>query len=723
MVHAQKYVARTLEGLGTNRASTAWGFVAASVALLLNGCGGGGGSAAVPGPTSTTAAASCTTAENIQAHQRQPLSLNSSAPTSTTYTITSNPSNLPVQIDGSSVGLTPQTFVPSFQTSVHTVVITSGANSVQYCVSQNASPARTIFYNATADTIGSLSNVSTSSVSRRSTANSAASFVRTLKARAVTKVHRAVYADDRLVVNYHRASVSASSRSVSAIEQQAGVRTAENLGPLNTSILSRVVHFSPGQNLDQARQKLLQDPTVASVEKVQLRYPLAVTPVTPNDPDFTGDDLTQWYLYQIQAPYGWGITTGSSAVHIAVVDTGYDTHASELANKVSFSESIINGTVDTSSTAAQDTDGHGTNVSGIAAAQTNNNVGVAGVGYNVMLQEYRIFTPVTVSNGVAQNGSAATSDEAMAIYAAVSNGAKVISLSLGGDPSAGIDATEYNAVEYAISKGVVVVAAAGNEQQNLLDDPASYPGVIAVGASALDDSTASQVRSSATEYVASYSNSGPGLALVAPGGDPSSDNDADPLHWITNLSTTTPGDPSEMCSDPTVCLSRFAGTSQATPQVAAAAALLFSLNSGLSPSQIRTILMNNADDINDTRQGAGRLNIARALSAVGGTAFSVPAYSNFVAFAYTTGGSATPNIIDVTYPHGVPVASSGSFRVSDIPSTATTYRIAVWADTNGDGIIDSGDFIGVSDMCSAGATCPSVARLTASAVTTGYTLP
>ncbi|MBV9271194.1 MAG: S8 family serine peptidase, partial [Candidatus Eremiobacteraeota bacterium] len=400
--------------------------------------------------------------------------------------------------------------------------------------------------------------------------------------------------------------------------------------------------------------------------------------------------------------------------------TGLDTQSAntaaqaDLVAKVTHAESVINGVITTGNTAVQDNDGHGTNVAGIAVATANNGIGFAGVAGGVGLQVYRIFDA---------SGSTTTADEAQAIYDAVSNGAKVINLSLGSCPGDGPDAVEKTAIDFALTSGVFIAAAAGNERSQPLcgggtqtaenlDFPAAYQGVMAVGASALknDDGISP---STATEYVASYSNSGPGLGVVAPGGDPSSTSDPDLLHWISNLYSTTATPP---CSTPSNCYALIAGTSQATPHVSGAAALLLSANSALTPAQLYQTFTATADDLQDPNQGHGRLNVYRAMALVTGDP-NPPAYTpgkmQLIAFAYSNSGAtnATPAIVNVTFTAGIPVNGDGTFRVADIPTTASNYKIGVWFDANGDGKVDAGDRFGASGPCVPTAPCTSAASI------------
>jgi Subtilase family len=367
--------------------------------------------------------------------------------------------------------------------------------------------------------------------------------------------------------------------------------------------------------------------TDAAKVAAQLRSTAGVVDVAPvhrrflegdgaaNDPLLDNDH--QWYLTITNVdPGAWAITHGTG-ITVAVIDTGVDETNTDLAPKLTKTESIVGGIVTTS---AQDTNGHGSNVSGLVAASTNNGYGFAGTGWDVHLLVYKIF-PDTTSTSDCQGAD--TADEAAAINDAVANGVSVINLSLGSPQSGGSDAAEQTAVENAISKGVTVVAADGNGGTGAPPDyPAAYAGVIAVGASSVTDSAANTYSAITAENVASYSNDSP--TLVAPGGDALSDNPnlpPDYLHWIAGYGTTTANDVNDRCSNSGgVCVVLFNGTSQATPQVSAAVALMMAKHGGqrsLTPSQAKSILSSTAHllpGISATRQGAGRLNVQAAVA-------------------------------------------------------------------------------------------------------------
>lgn len=411
-------------------------------------------------------------------------------------------------------------------------------------------------------------------------------------------------------------------------------------------------------SVDSTMAALRARSDVANVTRVAVRYAMSAPRVLTNDPYFseppnsigpqpgppcyeTANIDGQWDMHQIGLDFAFGYTSaanslgvakpnaaGNPAVKVAIIDTGADTTHPDLAgSKIVLGKCFISGsglaagTACASPTDITDYDGHGTNVAGIAAADANNNFGFVGAGGNVSLMIYRIFPKPpaggcpNASNPNDPQCGANDVDEAAAINDAVSNGANVISLSLGsGTPST----TEQNAVTAAIAAGVTVVAASGNESASKLDYPAGYAGVIAVGATSINDSNPAQP----FEYVAKYSNynsSSPAAwGIVAPGGDPSSSTDADNLHWIENLySSSAVTNPCPRPIDPfgeaNNCRILIAGTSQATPHVAGAVGLLLSVKPGMTPAQVQAALQASAHNIGDPRSGYGRLNVYRLI--------------------------------------------------------------------------------------------------------------
>jgi subtilisin family serine protease len=702
----------------------------ALLCALPAGCGGGGSGGAGGGgtpPTPVATAGSCSISSTV---------------TCSVLTFSSSPQGLAVKLNGSAIGVTPLTSSPGFSTIVNSYTITASGSAAPFpfAFEQVDNGNHTIFYNQSADTTGSIGSIATSDAVRRAKADAPVRLVSRVHRLSLRLANRNEFDQKHVLVLYRASTLQVLGKTIADVETRAGVTQSADVGPYQNDTITRVVSIPSGQTAATVIANLRQNKGVVDAYRPRMRYAFASTPITPNDLLFNTQD--QWDMYRISAPNAWGYTLGSTSIAIAIVDTGVDVSQGDFGgSKVTFAEQVLNGVTTAGTAAAVDMDGHGTNVAGIAAAGTNNAFGFAGAGYNTSLQAYRIFpTPIAPLYMQDPNYGTNTADEAKAINDAVLNGAKVINLSLGAPAvdaqgNTGFDVTEYNAVESAISKGVTVVAASGNEAAGVLDFPAAYQGVISVGASALNDGNSNPnvtptYASTMPDTVAVYSNYGPGLSIVAPGGDPSSATDGDLLHWITNTYSTKVADPSQQCSG-NPCLAQIAGTSQATPHVSGAAALMLAQNANLLPAQIAQILESTADDIGDARQGHGRLNLYRALASVAGDTGSyastnsslVPKDANFVAIAYTPNGTNKPVVINITYPQGVPVSSSGSFRIADIPAGASGYKIGVWYDANGDGLVDSGDWFGAtSSTCAATAPCGAALGISVAPVASGVVL-
>lgn len=294
--------------------------------------------------------------------------------------------------------------------------------------------------------------------------------------------------------------------------------------------------------------------------------PLAPTLVV-NDPNFP----LQWGPIKIQAPEAWDLTLGQVTVLIAICDTGVDESHPDLAGKV-VDRANFSGAPDN-----LDHYAHGSHVAGIAAAVTNNGIGVAGVAPLVRLLNVKVLD---------DNGSGSWSSVASGIIWAADHGAQVINMSLGGS---GGSATVEDAVNYAWAKGVVICAAAGNSNSNLPFYPAAYVNCISVAATDQNDARAS------------FSNYGPTVDMAAPGVD----------IFSTVPKVATIGDPTGY--------RYLSGTSMACPHVAAVCALVFPLATDLNGDgkvndEVRRAVESGVDPLPDKTIGSGRLNAFKALS-------------------------------------------------------------------------------------------------------------
>lgn len=322
----------------------------------------------------------------------------------------------------------------------------------------------------------------------------------------------------------------------------------------------------------------------------------------PNDPYFS----KQWGLVKIQAEQAWPTANGTGAL-VAVVDTGVDLGHPDLASKLvvfndaDFSEpngTCTGGKVKTcTQDGPGDKNGHGTHVAGIVGALTGNGVGVAGTAPGSQILPVRVLDA---------GGSGTTDQIAAGIRYSADKGAKVINLSLGF--LSGVDqvakvtgqvAPVYSAIDYAWSKGAVIVVAAGNDTVPICAEPSGHPKVICVGATDIRD-----LRS----YYSNGDATTTGPFMVAPGGG---GIDCAGEIFSTVLRTIT-----TYCNGGVKGYDGYAGTSMAAPHVAGVAALL--AGKGLTNTAIVSRLTSTTDDLGvpgrDSLYGYGRVNAAKAVA-------------------------------------------------------------------------------------------------------------
>lgn len=355
-----------------------------------------------------------------------------------------------------------------------------------------------------------------------------------------------------------------SRQAMTGLTQKLGLRTVKSVGNLGLHVVKTA------GNTSKALEALRAQPDVAFAEPNARE---TLPPVKKDGPVLKGGAATrggdpmmadQWAIAKINAPEAWAITPGDPKTVLAIVDTGIDYNHPDFGGRVLKGKDFANNDDD-----AMDGHAHGTHCAGIAAASTGNGIGIAGLAPNVSL------LPVKV---LSDSGSGTTDAVCAGIVWAADQGASVISMSLGGQ---GGQQAKQAAVDYARSKGAVVVVAMGNNGGNVAVYPGANKGVIAVGATTAEDARAS------------FSNFGDWITIGAPG------------HKI--LSTV-----------PNNGYQAFSGTSMATPYVAGLAALIRSQDPSLDAEAVRERIQKGAVDLGkagfDPEFGHGRINAAASLA-------------------------------------------------------------------------------------------------------------
>jgi serine protease len=289
----------------------------------------------------------------------------------------------------------------------------------------------------------------------------------------------------------------------------------------------------------------------------------------PNDPMYT----QQWNLQSIDIESAWKETKGKN-ITVAVIDTGVSPVPDLQQTEFVAGYDFVNDR-----DRADDDNGHGTHVAGTIAQSTNNSYGVAGIAYEAKIMPLKVLSA---------GGGGTVTDIAEAIKFAAENGADIINMSLGGG---GESSAMKEAIDYAHSQNVVVIAAAGNANQNAASYPARYAHVIGVAAT------------DSTNLKAPYSNFGAGVDIAAPGGNT---NNGDAGGILQNTIDARSGNG---------VFAAFQGTSMASPHVAGVAALVKA--SGVqNPEEVEAVLQQSARKVEDdplNHFGAGHLDAAAAV--------------------------------------------------------------------------------------------------------------
>ncbi|RZU52030.1 subtilisin family serine protease [Krasilnikovia cinnamomea] len=453
-----------------------------------------------------------------------------------------------------------------------------------------------------------------------------------------------------LIVGLRTPDAGATAAGAAAIAStQADVvgRLDERVDVVDAAPLADAVTVEvPADQAAAATAALRGDPAVRYVEPDHVAHAAAV----PNDPGYS----YQWGVRKTRVSTAWSTTHGSSSVVIAVVDTGVS-RTPDLTGRVLAGYDFVNN----DSNAADD-NGHGTLVAGVAAAAGNDAEGIAGVCWTCKV------LPVKVLD---RNGTGDYSDIAKGIRWAADHGADVINLSLSGTADSQL---LRDAVTYAMGKGALVVAAAGNDGEKSRHFPAAISAVLSVGASTSAD----------TRY--SWSNYGGWVDVAAPGCNPAQAKDGS--------------------------IVVFCGTSSSSPMVAGIAALLAGSGTPATPVKIRSVLSASARQLTTTWLTWGRVDAATALAALPDrtapqVSFRTPAASALVGGTVSVGATATDSAAvsrvqlllndtvvasDVTAPYVLRWKSAPRngkttlvLRVYDRAGNAATARRTVLVDSSG----------------------------------------
>jgi thermitase len=345
-----------------------------------------------------------------------------------------------------------------------------------------------------------------------------------------------------------------SGNSVKAMSAQLGMKQVGSVNRLGVVTMkvsgdakATIAKLNQNGNVLYAEPNYVATMSDFSVEKVV------------NDPRLA----EQWALKNVDAAGAWDVNMGSKKTLLAIVDTGVDYNHPDLAGRVDKGRDFINNDDD-----AMDDQGHGTHCAGIAAATANDGIGIAGLAPNVNILAVKVLSA---------SGGGSYESVASGITYAADRGAHIISMSLGGGASS---QALQDAVDYAKSKGALVVAAMGNNGRESKSYPAACDGVMAIGATDINDGKAS------------FSQYGTWISVGAPG---------------HNILSTIPGNKYAV----------YSGTSMATPYAAGLAALVKDTFPSMTAAQIREKIEKSADDVGtagfDKQFGHGRINAANAV--------------------------------------------------------------------------------------------------------------
>lgn len=393
--------------------------------------------------------------------------------------------------------------------------------------------------------------------------------------------------------------------------------------------ISRCVQLHPGirdENLIRTyrlefQQIWLVDQLIEELQSIDVLEYVEPMPwfemlLVPNDQYYS----QQWHLSKIKAAQAWDISTGSSAIKVAITDDAFVTTHPDLTNKLLPGRDVADGDNNVNPGGAND-GAHGTHVAGIAGAQTNNSIGVASIGFNTSIIPVKIARD---SDGTLVAGYTG-------ITWAADNGAHVINMSWGSEQGGTYG---QNVINYAWNKGCILVAAAGNDNVETMFYPAAYNNVIAVAAT------------NSSDQKASFSQYGTWIDVSSPG--------------VNILSTF-----------PSTSYNNMSGTSMASPLVAGLVGLMWSVNPSASQNAVVNCLLTSTDDISAQnpqyvgKLGTGRINAQKALQCM-----------QSGSIAYDAG------IVSIVQPNGTvcggsisPIVTLKNFGTNNLTSVNIRYQV------------------------------------------------
>lgn len=417
----------------------------------------------------------------------------------------------------------------------------------------------------------------------------------------LSQMERGKYKDGELLVKFKAGTLTASTLKA---HQSVGATVLKSFKIIPNLELVKLPNDT---SIKDAVLKYMSDPLVEYAEPNYIRK---ATATIPNDQYF----YQQWALHNtgsfasgtagadIKAPQAWDIHTGNSSIIIAVLDTGIDYNHSDLSGNIWINTNEIpnngidddgNGKIDdwrgwnfvSNNNNPMDNNGHGTFVSGIAGAKTNNSIGIAGLMWNAKIMALKFLDA---------EGEGTLADEILAIQYAIAKGAKIINASYSGSS---YSQAEFDALSLANSAGVLVMAAAGNGGNDDIGDnndfypeyPASYalPNIISIAATDQNDRRAA------------FTNFGLNSVHVAAPG----------VYILSAVPTSIFPSGYGFSS----------GTSASTPHVSGLAGLLYSYYPYFTHLQIRATILRYVDvlpSLSGWIQTGGRINAYRAISSL-----------------------------------------------------------------------------------------------------------